>query len=219
MQALARAYADYGGDYRTQESSVQPGSWIELTGNHSELSTKTSIQRGEVLDFVKGAQSVELSEAAFLAVMMWGFGPTGYGPHRVLRMRDSISDGLGNYMRELIECAQRDWKEGYGFLRDNRLNKLGPSYATKLLYFTTGDENAPILDSVVAAWIKEHCKISLNANLWSIAQYSRFRAICGELLDEIADEVAENDRTLGFIEYLMFMDQTTRFVPSWMKAF
>jgi len=77
-----------------------------------------------------------------VAVLMWGYGPIGYGPWRTLRSLEADPDGKRlAYALEGLRAPVRDEETlriAYQRLRDpkeSRLPRLGPALFTKLLYF------------------------------------------------------------------------------------
>ncbi|MEV1330900.1 hypothetical protein AB0J20_15130 [Micromonospora costi] len=101
------------------------------------------------------------------AVLMWGYGPIGYGPWRAARSLEADPDGTRlAYALEGLRAPAVPHEDvlraAYQRLRDprgSRLPRLGPSMVTKLLYFA-GYRRGPvaagaglqplILDTVVA---------------------------------------------------------------------
>jgi len=108
---------------------------------------------------------------AFTVTMIWGHGPSGYGPFRTARVLSGakqpkgvgLSDAVVQRLAESAEIGRRDGAvEGYRFL-NNRAGKiagLGPAFFTKWLYFATargdatGPAAAPVLDVLVMTWLR-----------------------------------------------------------------
>ncbi|MGN9778797.1 8-oxoguanine DNA glycosylase OGG fold protein [Micromonospora sp. H33] len=94
------------------------------------------------------------------AVLMWGYGPIGYGPWRTARSLEGDPDGTRHALDGLrAPILDEDvLRTAYRRLRDpkeSRLPRLGPAFFTKLLYFAgyrrgAGGLQPLILDSVVA---------------------------------------------------------------------
>jgi hypothetical protein len=114
----------------------------------------------------------------FVAVMVWGYGVTGYGPWRVEQMFASI-DEPG---QRLLEVARTLIDEGAGAAYSllagaARMRKLGPAFGTKFLYFCPQPDEPPralILDRLVAAWLRTHSDVRVNPVLWSVRRYLRY---------------------------------------------
>lgn len=67
----------------------------------------------------------------FLATMIWGFGTVGYGPYRThLMLADPAADQMLQETLERITVG-----DIIGSYRHFKLNKCGPSFMTKFLYF------------------------------------------------------------------------------------
>lgn len=217
MMELSRVYSERNGDYRLQSSTWNRKSWAPHVAPEWEF--PDSLTRRDVFDMVSAASSEDDAEKAFLAVMVWGFGLTGYGPHRVGEMKKSRPEGLGRYMLNIKNNAGPNTRDAYLFLLNNRATKLGPSYASKIAYFVTDDETSPILDALVARWIwRMESRWIFNSNKWSTDQYADFREYCQDLLDTAGEYVPEGHRTLGLIEYLMFVDQQSTVLPGWART-
>ncbi|WP_441178756.1 8-oxoguanine DNA glycosylase OGG fold protein [Micromonospora sp. BQ11] len=96
------------------------------------------------------------------AVLMWGYGPIGYGPWRAARSLQGDPDGSRlTHALDGIAAATPDeeaLRTAYRRFRDpaeSRLPWLGPAFFTKLLYFAGYKRDAEglrplILDRVVA---------------------------------------------------------------------
>lgn len=218
IQQLAKAYSEGEGDYRHQPIRWNSRTWSNEVRPGWNLSSP--LTRQAVLDIVRSAVDVDSAERAFVAIMIWGYGSTGYGPHRVGEMRVSRSEGLGKYLLNIIEQAQDGPAEAYRLLANDKASKLGPSYASKVAYFVTPGEASPILDSVVAGWVQAHheSKRLFNSQKWSTPQYIDFQSYCHELLEFVGPLVPEGHRTLGLVEYLMFIDQAATALPKWART-
>ena len=73
---------------------------------------------------------------AFLAMMAWGYGNVGYGPHRARRILESTPDSDGRLRRVAQSLLDGGAVEGYTRLGgDCRVRFLGPSFGTKFLTF------------------------------------------------------------------------------------
>ncbi|MEU5525516.1 hypothetical protein ABZ744_01075 [Micromonospora chersina] len=121
-----------------------------------------SVWRRDVFTVAEAWRAGEASPQQLLsAVLMWGYGPIGYGPWRAARSLEGDPDGkrLAHALEELRTPAPDEdaLRTAYQRLRDpkeSRLPRLGPVLFTKLLYFAGYRRGAPgrqplILDSVV----------------------------------------------------------------------
>ncbi|MFF4807108.1 hypothetical protein ACFY03_02650 [Micromonospora chersina] len=121
-----------------------------------------SVWRRDVFTVAEAWRAGEASPRQLLsAVLMWGYGPIGYGPWRTARSLEGDPDGKRlAYALEGLRAPAPDedaLRTAYQRLRDpkeSRLPRLGPAFFTKLLYFAGYRRGAPgrqplILDSVV----------------------------------------------------------------------
>ncbi|MGW4294252.1 8-oxoguanine DNA glycosylase OGG fold protein [Micromonospora chersina] len=120
------------------------------------------VWRRDVFTVAEAWRAGEASPRQLLsAVLMWGYGPIGYGPWRAARSLEGDPDGkrLTHTLEGLRTPALDEdaLRAAYQRLRDpkeSRLPRLGPTLFTKLLYFAGYRRGAPgrqplILDSVV----------------------------------------------------------------------
>ncbi len=107
----------------------------------------------------------------FIAVMIWGFGTTGYGPYRTHRM---VQDGaFAKSVRESYNHVQQgDIVKAYNSMN---VDMCGSAFFTKYMYFC--GHNGPsaatkplILDAVVARSLEDKCGCQISR----YARASRF---------------------------------------------
>lgn len=103
---------------------------------------------------------------------------------------------------------------GYEWLTQNRVNGLGPAFATKLLYFVSpANDRAPIIDALVASWLSRNqvfCNDRpISSRYFDSHEYKTYLEFVDEALLAIAEKqvgrAEVSDR--GFVEYLMFQDE------------
>jgi len=219
MMTLAKVYADNEGNYREQG----PNNWSHHWADHvprnwglpQQLTRRAVLEQ---VEFLRREPTDEAAEKVFLSIMVWGFGDTGYGPYRVGVMKSSRPEGLGKYLLGVVDSVDDGSISSYAHILKDNPTKLGPVYATKVAYFMTPGEISPILDSAVVQWVYRHQRKWLfNCNTWSVDQYAKYLSYCQELLNEVGGEVPEDQRTLGLVEYLMFIDQAAAGLPKWAK--
>lgn len=73
----------------------------------------------------------------FLAALVWGFGPTGYGASRVAKIL-AFKDAAATAADIWAIAAERGAQEGFSSLWHNgrsRIRGLGTAFGTKILYF------------------------------------------------------------------------------------
>jgi hypothetical protein len=124
------------------------------------------------------ARSPEDAVQAFIASMIWGFGPTGYAVFRTNRILEENPDAATKLQRVAEVLADDGPVEGYRALANTqRLTWLGPAFGTKYLAFCSRPEHpALILDAFVATWLNEHCDAGLRPTQWSTPRYERYLA-------------------------------------------
>ncbi|MCP3782922.1 hypothetical protein NLX85_06030 [Micromonospora sp. A3M-1-15] len=121
-----------------------------------------SVWRRDVFTVAEAWRAGEAGPRQLLsAVLMWGYGPIGYGPWRAARSLEGDRDGKRlAYALDGLRAPAPDedaLRTAYQRLRDpkeSRLPRLGPAFFTKLLYFAGYGRGVPgrqplILDSVV----------------------------------------------------------------------
>ncbi|MGI5146833.1 hypothetical protein ACQEVC_10680 [Plantactinospora sp. CA-294935] len=137
---------------------------------------------------------------AFLAAMVWGHGPVGYGAFRTERILRENPQAP----RVLREAAQRVAGEGgaeaFAWFSANRLRHLGVSFATKYLFFSPSPQSSPalVLDSLVCGWLRQYagCRIRLA---WRVHDYTWYLQLVTGWSADLG--IAPED-----VEYLMFVD-------------
>jgi hypothetical protein len=126
---------------------------------------------------VETARSPAAAWQAFLVVMVWGQGTTGYGPWRTARILQDNSDAKERLVRVARHLAQDGALEAYRrFGGDYRLRWLGPAFGTKYLYFCPQGPGSPalILDRLVAQWLTKNTSSNFRAGPWSPSTYRRY---------------------------------------------
>jgi hypothetical protein len=159
----------------------------------------------------QAARSPAAAWQAFMVVMVWGQGMTGYGPWRTARILNDTSDAKDRLARVARHLAQDGALEAYRrFGGDCRLRWLGPAFGTKYLYFCPQGPGSPalILDRLVAQWLTNNTQRTVRAGPWSPSTYRRYLELVGSwatALDVAADEV----------EWCMFQAQSDQTGNQW----
>lgn len=132
----------------------------------------------------------------FLLTMIWGFADTGYGTHRTnnyLASADNLAkikfaiDNINNYNPESLEQAFKALK---------KINGLGVSYITKILYFATRakgiDDYALIFDIRVASALVKLTAPSEIHKIINISPSSKFKdyKLYNDFIHNIAHEIS-----------------------------
>ena len=220
---VGNAYIKNRGNYLMQGPVWSEKHWSGLVKPDWNLPKR--ITREFLYDGFQNPESVVDAEALFVAAMIWGYGGVGYGPHRVGLMLKSASQregSVGQFVQDLKKESREKESGAYEFLanRVNRLDRLGPSFGSKLAYFSTPNHDSPILDSVVAAWIHEHeGRWLFDANKWSTSQYESYQEYCKALIPVGGSNAIDETWSCGLVEHLMFVDQSLSGFPSWAKTY
>lgn len=173
-------------DWRANGSPNQEGfPWDLSKAKWAQLADEFDVDINEFPDLIDRqflwniAASTAPATSSFLAVMIWGYGDIGYGPHRVRQMFQSA--GFANSIETVkSKCRDGQTLEAYEVLRTSRIRQLGPSFGSKVLTFFHAPGTAPaILDSIVAIWLNEHVPKLLgdkkvNAETWNLQTYARY---------------------------------------------
>ena len=124
-----------------------------------------------------------------IAAMVWGFGNRGYGPWRTARMlaTPDAEDRVAEVLRVArLEGAVPAYEAIAG---PCRLDRMGPVFATKLLYFAGAGSRAPgpppiVLDRLVGVLLSEH-GVGLRWARFDSGDYGRYL----DLIEAIAQQV------------------------------
>ncbi len=118
-------------------------------------------------------------EAKFATVMIWGYGVVGYGSFRTKKMFASAD--FQSKLEKSFQLSQSELPlEAYRFLSINRIQMLGPTFATKWISFASPQSNpAPIYDSFVSKWFQHFAAdaftpIPISSLLWNVRTYSKY---------------------------------------------
>jgi hypothetical protein len=147
----------------------------------------------------------------FLAVMAWGYGLSGYGPHRarkVLEKADAAGgDTIDRAIEELRRCAapQAIWR-AFSSGGRAKLHGLGPAFASKLAYFACYDRSAgvgPLIADLRSAWGFWAIDGSLVEGSWDIRKtadlYARYVAVAAYWANELGARSDDIERALFVI--------------------
>jgi hypothetical protein len=154
-----------------QEVSINRDLWesVSIDINLDEIlgKNKHAISRNRILsiapkfdpyNLISCNQAYPDLKKLFIAVMIWGYARTGYGPHRVAKMLKSP-----NLKKTLCEVSRAVafgmYGSAYDSFRKAKIPELGPSFASKFLYFCSATDNYPIkaliFDSRVASSLRK----------------------------------------------------------------
>ena len=210
-------------NWRLDGSPSQPGMtwprqrWIEAFPMQSgRLQTMPDLlDRAALRQLCDGASvDADAAEAAFIAVMAWGYGAVGYGPFRtrnVLATTLRASDRLAAVARAIREDGAISAYEHLANAGDCRLRGLGPAFGTKYLSFCQPpgmNPSALILDALVSTWLRREAELGLDSVAWSVGTYRRYLNLMHEwasLLDCRPEE----------LEYCIFRAMSTERGTQW----
>jgi len=112
--------------------------------------------------------------------MVWGYGPTGYGPWRTRRVLNENHDAAQRLLRTATAESMENEERAYIHLaKESRLTFLGPAFGTKFLYFISerrAIELPLILDAVVSRALLELAGVVISAKTWDPSAYQNYLA-------------------------------------------
>lgn len=139
--------------------------------------------------FAHGAtEDPTAAEAAFIAVLAWGYAGVPYGSWRAQRAlaADHAADHLHN---AAVALAREGPLAGHSSLakRSNRLPYFGPAFGTKFLAFCSSDDRpALILDRLVSEWIGRNTGLALSPLQWNVSTYRTYLSSMHCWADDLA---------------------------------
>ncbi|MFJ8014870.1 hypothetical protein [Streptomyces sp. NPDC096339] len=168
--SLGRWLADpeRGGRYRQGSGAhrvpYSPSRWMAVAPWPNAFADRAavgsaSVTRAEVVAAVRAAVKSRSWAEAFVATQVWGYGLTGYGPHRTGHVL--ARDGAEAAFEEAVSLLTAEGAAA-SYERLKELDGLGPAFLTKFLYFA--GQALPevkglrplILDSVLAGVLRRH---------------------------------------------------------------
>jgi hypothetical protein len=154
-----RKVAELGPDgVRDHKVSLCVQAWDEPPSLPDSFPRADAISRGDVLDIGEQVREKTLPAVDLLvASFVWGWGPVGYGPHRLREIRAAAGDNLEPALQRVLaaisgNAGPPDPIAGYAYLYGgydhkkraapgtepwSRLRGYGPAFFTKFLYFFT----------------------------------------------------------------------------------
>ncbi len=137
----------------------------------------TLLDRSSVREIFES--EIHATEAKFATVMIWGYGVVGYGSFRAKRM--FASSNFSEKIEESYHLSRSGHPlDAYQFLSKNRIEMLGPAFATKWISFASPSSNpAPIYDSFISKWFEHFAPevfepIPTSSLLWNFKTYSAY---------------------------------------------
>jgi len=174
--------------------------WLAWLPEHRDLfrALPRALDRAALRHACADAAVSEASATqALVTVTIWGYVNANYGPSRTAAMLRTPQAS-----HRLLVAAQTLKTHGalpaYVRLSDrgaSHLNKLGPAFATKFMYFCQPAGQATIaliLDSLVSKWLANNVGISLPPDRWSTAVYAEYLRVMHAWASELgcaADDI------------------------------
>ena len=177
-------------------------SWHRRLPAHSALSESLPLllDRDTVTVHAQDVSGPEAAIRAFVAAMVWGYGPSGYGPYRTNRVLESNPDAPRRLLDTAEAVRERGPLAGFDVLAAAPLKYLGVAFSTKYLYYCSravshlhDGRTAPILDSVMSRWMSSHAGVTfaLTHDRDGYRRYVTLLEQWGAVLDLRADVVEE----------------------------
>jgi hypothetical protein len=133
--------------------------------------------------------------AGFVVTQIWGHGNAGYGPFRVRRIIDTAGPDVAVERLRVSLRALTDGDLGDAFraiVGRHGLKYLGPSFATKWMFFADPRQGAVVLDEYVQDWMSRHADVRLRlASASAAADYVTFDHIVGHWGEQLGIATAD----------------------------
>lgn len=162
-------------------SRWSPAGWQSWFPEQAEYLSELPqpINRADVIArCVAAPEGPDQATKAFIAAMVWGYGPVGYGAFRTKRVLTE-NDGAGERLATVARIAREaggpaafDWLAQ----RQHRLRYLGVAFATKYLFFCAAaghGQPALVLDRLVRNWMARTLDWSLSLE-WDVEDYREY---------------------------------------------
>jgi hypothetical protein len=188
--------------------------WLDRFPDSAELleSLPDRLDRARVqAACLEAAHSPQAAWHAFMVVMVWGQGMTGYGPWRTTRILQDTADAKQRLFTVARHLSQAGALEAYRRLgNDCRLRWLGPAFGTKYLSFCPQGPGSPalILDRLVARWLTNNTQHTFRAGPWSPSTYRHYLELVGSWAAVLG--VAAED-----VEWCIFQAQSDQAGNQW----
>ncbi|MGP9538108.1 8-oxoguanine DNA glycosylase OGG fold protein [Brachybacterium sp. AOP43-C2-M15] len=163
-----------------------------------------------------GSPSPQAVVTAFIAAMIWGYGTSGYGPYRTVRVLSTDPDAV-EHLVEIARIAQEPTQGGHAAFEeiaaqratgDPYLKYLGPAFGTKFLYFLTAAydevETTPVLDAVVRRWFRDEAHETLYTAWWDSDSYARYLGLLDEWRKALPAATGSKALERADVELLIF---------------
>ena len=210
-RAVRRAYQRWDELGRPAQAAVrwQRDRWLAAIPDYAPLLRELpdeldrSYVRGMLLGMPLTAGGMY---GAMVIVYAWGWSRTPVGPSRAHKALAAGVERLGSALLAAHEAMLMGGPlAGYVALaRPHRVSGLGPSFATKFLYFVSPEgRRALILDDLVASWLGREVALALSPTRWSPATYERYMTSMHAWSSRL--DVADHQ-----LEEIFFTEEATR---------
>jgi hypothetical protein len=216
--ALRRILAQWNAAGGPEQGAVQWGkpAWLVQFPAHRAFlgSLPAELDRALLRQVCGGVPKSNVDALhGLLAVMAWGYRGLGRGRY----WAGEVLADLDQKDERLVVCRAAlrggDPVGAYSVLAARPIRGLGPTFATKYLFFsqrTTNKVRALILDENVATWFAENLGVRVASGRWSSSQYARY-----------VDRMGAWATTLGVrpddLELAMFRGSTSKRGNFWGK--
>jgi hypothetical protein len=143
--------------------------------------------------------------------MAWGYGNVGYGAWRVAQaFKDQHA---GRKLLNVVIALNTDGPQAaYRLMAgSSRLQRIGPAFGTKFLYFADSGDHARralILDALVAEWLRRNTTFRVHPVPWAPARYD-------EYLDKMHDWAQTLRVDPDAVELAIFQEMSARGANQW----
>jgi hypothetical protein len=193
--------------------------WQRYLGGRSVLDALPNpIDRAGVLESFKLIHDPATTLGAYIASYLWGYARTGFGPYRAERVirLNTDPESAKDFAADLYRLARIAMNDGGNAAFEHIVIKRssdrhffkqwGPAFATKFISFATkaSDQVAttPILDSIVAAWFRNHCNAlgPLWLNWHSAGSYRRYTECTADWANSLSIEPEQVEQLIFGID-------------------
>lgn len=150
------------GDVLSQQIKWNPRNWEtpELARFETQISKFASIcqKAGDSHVILRGQviKDSETIEDVFIASMIFGYGPVGYGPSRVGRVIRENPDLIAKLNRQYDAATKGPAPSWQSHTKEAKVRFLGPAFATKFAYFAARHQKVkgivPLIADINTSW-------------------------------------------------------------------
>lgn len=187
--------------------------WIDRLGEWGVLRRlPNQVGRPDITAVFAEMKDEESAVDAFVAAMVWGFGPIGYGAWRTQRILQANPKAGERLLAISATTARQGGAAGFEDMASAPLKHLGVAFGTKFLFFAAeaAPESvaAPVLDRVIRTWLAENLGCRLDISSWRRPE--DYRLYC----DKLQGWAESRGMTPGQVEEAIFEHATRGQVSS-----